>query len=130
MASYRYEKNGAFVVALENGQQWRQADAMALPFPDQTFDAVLSFIMLHHVLEWERAFTEMARVLRPDGRLIGYDLLANRGGRIINGREQNTRLMRHSELQQVLAELPDAHGASKPAFGGLVTRFEAHKVGA
>ena len=26
MASYRYEKNGAFVVALENGQQWRQTD--------------------------------------------------------------------------------------------------------
>lgn len=26
MASYRYEKNGAFVVALENGQQWRQSD--------------------------------------------------------------------------------------------------------
>ena len=27
MASYRYERNGAFVVALENGQQWRQTDA-------------------------------------------------------------------------------------------------------
>ena len=26
MASYRYEKNGAFVIALENGQQWRQTD--------------------------------------------------------------------------------------------------------
>lgn len=26
MASYRYEKNGAFVVALENGQQWRQTE--------------------------------------------------------------------------------------------------------
>lgn len=26
MASYRYEKNGAFVIALENGQEWRQAD--------------------------------------------------------------------------------------------------------
>jgi hypothetical protein len=26
MASYRYEKNGAFVVTLENGQQWRQTD--------------------------------------------------------------------------------------------------------
>ncbi|MBA2588020.1 MAG: hypothetical protein H0U98_05270 [Alphaproteobacteria bacterium] len=25
MASYRFEKNGAFVVELENGQQWRQA---------------------------------------------------------------------------------------------------------
>lgn len=26
MASYRYEKSGAFVVALANGQEWRQAD--------------------------------------------------------------------------------------------------------
>jgi hypothetical protein len=26
MASYRYEKNGAFVITLENGQQWRQTD--------------------------------------------------------------------------------------------------------
>jgi len=26
MASYRFEKNGAFVVTLENGQQWRQLD--------------------------------------------------------------------------------------------------------
>jgi hypothetical protein len=26
MASYRYEKSGAFVVTLENGQQWRQTD--------------------------------------------------------------------------------------------------------
>lgn len=26
MASYRFEKNGAFVVTLENGQQWRQVD--------------------------------------------------------------------------------------------------------
>ena len=26
MASYRYEKSGAFVVVLENGQQWRQTD--------------------------------------------------------------------------------------------------------
>ena len=27
MASYRYDKSGAFIVTLENGQQWRQADA-------------------------------------------------------------------------------------------------------
>jgi len=26
MASYRFEKSGAFVVTLENGQQWRQVD--------------------------------------------------------------------------------------------------------
>ena len=28
MTSYHYEKNGAFVVALENGQQWRQTDVV------------------------------------------------------------------------------------------------------
>ena len=28
MTSYRYEKNGAFVVALENGQEWRQTDVI------------------------------------------------------------------------------------------------------
>ncbi len=27
MASYRYLKGGAFVVTLENGQEWRQTDA-------------------------------------------------------------------------------------------------------
>ena len=27
MASYRYDKSGAFIVTLENGQQWRQTDA-------------------------------------------------------------------------------------------------------
>jgi hypothetical protein len=29
MASYRFEKSGAFVVVLENGQKWRQADVEA-----------------------------------------------------------------------------------------------------
>src|SRR6266540_6864629 len=28
----------------------RQADAAQLPFPNDSFDAVLSFIMLHHVI--------------------------------------------------------------------------------
>src|SRR5918999_810087 len=52
-----------------------EADATALPFADGTFDGVLSFIMLHHVLAWERALAEAVRVLRPGGALIGYDLL-------------------------------------------------------
>jgi hypothetical protein len=28
MASYRYDKDGAFIVSLENGQEWRQADVV------------------------------------------------------------------------------------------------------
>src|SRR5918994_644241 len=53
----------------------KQADATQLPFPDESFDAVLSFIMLHHVIDWEKALAEAVRVLRPGGQLLGFDLL-------------------------------------------------------
>lgn len=33
----------------------RQADATALPFAEESFDMVLSFLMLHHVIDWEQA---------------------------------------------------------------------------
>src|SRR5688572_7220057 len=44
--------------------QVQEADATQLPFPDASFDAVVSFIMLHHVIAWEEALAEAARVLR------------------------------------------------------------------
>lgn len=50
------------------------ADVTALPYPDSSFDNVLSFLMLHHVMEWRAALAEIARVLRPGGTLLGYDL--------------------------------------------------------
>ena len=55
----------------------RQADASQLPFPDESFDAVVSFIMLHHVIAWEKAVAEAVRVLRAGGRLIGFDRAAS-----------------------------------------------------
>lgn len=58
--------------------QTRQADATRLPFADESFDTVLSFLMLHHVIDWERALAEAARVLRPGGSFVGYDLLYSR----------------------------------------------------
>lgn len=47
MASYRYEKNGAFVVTLENGQQWRQANVESgeranWPRPPSTYTVTIS----------------------------------------------------------------------------------------
>jgi ubiquinone/menaquinone biosynthesis C-methylase UbiE len=47
------------------------ADATDLPFPDDSFDAVVSYLMLHHVIEWESAVREVARVLRPGATFVG-----------------------------------------------------------
>ncbi|TET33908.1 MAG: class I SAM-dependent methyltransferase [Planctomycetota bacterium] len=44
-----------------------QASAEALPFPDNTFDLVVSSGVLHHTEDTLKAFLEAARVLRPGG---------------------------------------------------------------
>lgn len=45
-------------------------DAQRLPFSAETFDTVLSNQMLEHVPRPQEVVSEMARVLRPGGRLI------------------------------------------------------------
>ncbi len=55
-----------------------EADAVQLPFADESFDIVATYKTLHHVPEWERAIAEMVRVLKPNGRLIYTDLVVPR----------------------------------------------------
>lgn len=47
-----------------------QADMTVLPFPDGTFDAVYEITALVFVHDPEKALSEMARVIRPGGRLV------------------------------------------------------------
>ncbi len=47
-----------------------QAPAEALPFRDESFDTLVSTLVLCGVEDQERALAEMRRVLRPDGRLL------------------------------------------------------------
>lgn len=54
------------------------ADASALPFEDEAYDAVGSFTMLHHVPTnrlQDAIFAEVLRVLRPGGVFVGSDSL-------------------------------------------------------
>jgi len=48
-----------------------EASSTELPFPDQSFDAVLSTLFFHHLRDADKrkTLTEVARVLRPRGEL-------------------------------------------------------------
>lgn len=48
----------------------RRGDACALPFPDKSFDLVLATDIIEHVEDDEQALREIARVLKPGGRVL------------------------------------------------------------
>ncbi len=47
-----------------------QASALKLPFDDNSFDIVFSHGVLHHIPDIKAAQKEIARVLKPDGKLV------------------------------------------------------------
>jgi ubiquinone/menaquinone biosynthesis C-methylase UbiE len=72
---------GSEVVALDQSERMveltaargvdaRVGDVQALPFEDEEFDCAVAAWMLYHVPDVERALSELARVLRPHGRLV------------------------------------------------------------
>jgi demethylmenaquinone methyltransferase/2-methoxy-6-polyprenyl-1,4-benzoquinol methylase len=52
---------------------WVGADALQLPFPDATFDAVTSGYLVRNVIDIPRTLREQLRVLRPGGRIVILD---------------------------------------------------------
>jgi SAM-dependent methyltransferase len=48
----------------------RVGDVRDLPFADEAFDVAVAAWMLYHVPDVDRALGELARVLRPGGRLV------------------------------------------------------------
>jgi len=53
---------------------WLQGDALHLPFADASFDVVASAFVMRNLPDLAGSFAEMARVLRPGGRLVGLDI--------------------------------------------------------
>jgi demethylmenaquinone methyltransferase/2-methoxy-6-polyprenyl-1,4-benzoquinol methylase len=54
--------------------RWLGADTLALPFPDETFDAVTSGFMLRNVIDVPRALSEQRRVVKPGGRMVCLEI--------------------------------------------------------
>jgi len=51
-----------------------QGDAMALPFPNESFDSVIISYGLRNVANYELCLSEMQRVLKKNGRLVVLDM--------------------------------------------------------
>lgn len=70
MLDHAERKRAALAPALAGKIDYIEGDAMALPFPDASFDIVSIAFGIRNVAEPARAVGEFARVLRPGGRLV------------------------------------------------------------
>ena len=64
------------LVGLSDKISIRTADALALPFEDESFDIVWTQHASMNIADKQALFTEMHRVLRPGGKLALHDVMA------------------------------------------------------
>ncbi|MER6974504.1 class I SAM-dependent methyltransferase [Nocardioides sp. NPDC057767] len=81
-----------------------QADVTSLPYATGSFDIVTTYLMLHHIIDWTDALQETARVLRPGGILVGYDLTDTNLARLTHRLDGSPhRIIAPDELMEGLA---------------------------
>ena len=99
-------------------------DAMAMPYADNSLDAVISSHMIHHLANPLAFFREVQRVLKPGGLLVIHDLHTSLLLRLV------LRVMRHEGYSynvDVLAEDTVANDPQDPwsancAIPGVIVR--------
>lgn len=95
------------------GISYVEGDACRLPFPDQSFDQVISMTALCFVDDWPRAMAEIVRVTRRRfvlGLLNRHSLLwLDKGRSGGQGAYQGAHWHTRRELDAVLKELPVEH---------------------
>jgi demethylmenaquinone methyltransferase / 2-methoxy-6-polyprenyl-1,4-benzoquinol methylase len=56
------------------GVRWEQGNALALPYPDSSFDAATVGFGARNFSDLERGVSEMVRVVRPGGRVVVLEI--------------------------------------------------------
>ncbi len=111
-AAEQAERNG-----LADRLDFRVMDAEALDFPDLSFDLVFGAGILHH-LDLDRAYREVARVLRQDGTAVFAEPLGHNP--LIRLYRRTTPSQRTKDEHPLL--MPDLAMAGR-YFGSVETRF-------
>jgi SAM-dependent methyltransferase len=92
------------------------ADARDLPFADGSFDAVVAAWMLYHVSPLDQGVKELARVLRPGGRLVA----------ITNGRAHLGELWRAAGTENDVRAFSVENGADH--LRAYFSKVERHDI--
>ena len=102
------------------------ADVTSMPFGDASYDAVTAYLMLHHVVDWNEALVETARVLRPGGAIVGYDLTDTLLARWVHKLDGSPhRLVTAAELVDGLTGAGFTEISVRCSFVGHLMRFRA-----
>lgn len=106
----------------------QRADVTTLPFETGRFDMVTSYLMLHHVIDWEDALVEVSRVLKPGGVFIGYDLTDTRLARWVHRLDGSPhRIIAGEELVDRLTVAGLKEISVKPWLRDHLMRFQARR---
>jgi demethylmenaquinone methyltransferase/2-methoxy-6-polyprenyl-1,4-benzoquinol methylase len=98
------------------------ADALQLPFGDDSFDVVTVGFGLRNMADWDRALAEMARVSRPNGHLLILDFSLPTGAL-----RPAYRFYLHRCLPW-LASLVTGQKAAYDYLGGSIEKFPSGKA--
>lgn len=119
-----------------------RGDAAALPFPDASFDVVVSRFAVHHFENPGEQLAEMVRCLRGGGQLVVADMVANADPIVARRQNQlerdrdpsHTRMLTAAELRSaleglgVVAKGVDAREIGRPLAPWLAQTHASERV--
>jgi SAM-dependent methyltransferase len=83
---HNLEYNSSAQIVMENAKLEKvadrvevfTADAQQMPFNDNTYDFLMTSLMMHHVKDSRKAINEMIRVTKPGGKIVIADVNSKR----------------------------------------------------
>lgn len=97
------------LVNLEDKTSFTQGDATMLPFNDQSFDVVWTQHVQMNIPDKKAFYSEIGRVLKPDGHFLFYDILKKGNGNVSYpmpwaSNESQSFLFKEEEMNNFLTE--------------------------